>query len=192
MSKRSAKVIPKKEEQVEKPAPEGPKAEAPPLESPTSTPEPTPPQPPSIQPLTLQTLSTDLQTLQKLVLDHAQQIAQLQEALSRKRRPPKSNGKVQIRDKKTDKVYRSKNNAYQSLLKAGDLKELVGKGLFGDVPEKNTFGWYVLVREWPDRFEEVKAEEEKVADSTQWRWTISKTMYLPGSSSIGPAASSAS
>jgi hypothetical protein len=35
------------------------------------------------------------------------------------------------------------------------LKALVDKGLFGDIPEKNTFGWYVLVREWPDRFEEV-------------------------------------
>ena len=35
------------------------------------------------------------------------------------------------------------------------LKELVDKGVFGDVPGKNNFGWYQLKREWPDRFEEI-------------------------------------
>ncbi|MFC2022938.1 hypothetical protein ACFLTL_02135 [Chloroflexota bacterium] len=148
--KRSTKAPPKGV-QAEQPAPiqapEEPKPEVP-SNSPT-------------QPLTLETMLTDLQSLQKLVLDHAQQIAQLQEALARKRKPPKSNGKVQIKDKQTGKVYPSKNNAYQSLLKAGELKQLVDKGSFGDIPEKNTFGWYVLVREWPDRFEEVKPEEVK-------------------------------
>ena len=59
----------------------------------------------------------------------------------------------------TGEVYPSKNNAYQTLLKAGELKELVDKGIFGAVPEKNTFGWYALVRAWPDRFEEKKSEE---------------------------------
>lgn len=53
-------------------------------------------------------------------------------------------------------MYPSKNNAYQTLLKSGELKDLVDKGVFGETPEKNTFGWYVLEREWPDRFEEVK------------------------------------
>ena len=65
------------------------------------------------------------------------------------------NGKVQIKDTQTGAVYPSKNNAYQSLLKSGELKGLVDKGLFGPDPEKNTFGWYTLQREWPDRFEEV-------------------------------------
>ncbi len=49
-------------------------------------------------------------------------------------------------------------NAYQSLLKSGELKELVDKGVFGDVPEKNTFGWYALTRALPDRFEGIKPQ----------------------------------
>ena len=85
--------------------------------------------------------------------------AQLKEALARKRKPVASNGKVQILDKQTGEIYRSKNNAYQTLLKSGELKELVDKGVFGDIPKKNTFGWYALVRELPDRFEEVKPVE---------------------------------
>ena len=89
-----------------------------------------------------------------------QSLRQLQETLARKRKPVSSNGKVQIRDKETSTVYPSKNNAYQSLLKSGALKELVDKGLFGEVPEKNTFGWYTLVREWPDRFEEIPSEKQ--------------------------------
>ena len=76
------------------------------------------------------------------------------------KKPPVSNGKVQILDKQTGEIYPSKNNAYQTLLKSGDLKELVDKGVFGDNPAKNTFGWYALVRELPDRFEEVKPEED--------------------------------
>jgi hypothetical protein len=123
-------------------------------------PAPVPTQQPPTQTLTLKTLYADLQALTKTISDHTQQIAQLQETLARKRRPPKSNGKIQIKDKLTGKVYPSKNNAYQSLLKSGDLKDLVSKGVFGDIPEKNTFGWYVLVREWPDRFEEVPQHEE--------------------------------
>lgn len=90
-----------------------------------------------------------------IVANHTALISQLQDTLAHKRCPVASNGKVQIRDKKTGTVYPSKNNAYQSLLKSGELKDLVDKGLFGDIPNKNTFGWYVLVREWPDRFEEV-------------------------------------
>jgi len=62
-------------------------------------------------------------------------------------------------DKQTGEIYPSKNNAYQSLLKSGELKDLVDKGVFGPVPEKNTFGWYILVRMLPDRFEEVAKSE---------------------------------
>jgi hypothetical protein len=112
-----------------------------------------------IPPLTLKQLHQELETLKQVVLEHSQLIAQLQETLAKKRRPVASNGKVQIRDKQTGTVYPSKNNAYRSLLKAGELKELVDKGIFGLVPEKNTFGWYALVREWPDRFEEIAAAQ---------------------------------
>jgi len=90
------------------------------------------------------------------VIDHSLQIAQIQEALARKRKPVVSTNKVQIKDKQTGTIYPSKNNAYQSLLKSGELKDLVDKGIFGPVPEKNTFGWYTLQSEWPNRFEEVK------------------------------------
>jgi len=105
--------------------------------------------------LTMKQLHQEIETLKQVVNEHAQLIVQLQETLARKRKPVQSNGKVQIKDKQTGTVYPSKNNAYQSLLKAGDLKGLVDKGLFGPDPEKNTFGWYTLQREWPDRFEEV-------------------------------------
>ena len=111
------------------------------------------------KPLTLNFLNQELQSLRQLVDEHSNLMKQLEEILTRKRKPVTSNGKVQIRDKQTGTVYPSKNNAYQSLLKSGALKELVDKGIFGNMPEKNTFGWYTLVREWPDRFEEVKPEE---------------------------------
>lgn len=105
-------------------------------------------------------LYSEIQAVKQIIQEHGQQIACIQEALARKRKPV-ANGKIQIKDKKTGKVYPSKNNCYQSLLKSGELKELVDKGVFGDNPEKNTFGWYALVREWPDRFEEVKPEQSK-------------------------------
>lgn len=110
------------------------------------------------EPLTLESVQKELDILKELASDHAKQIASMQEALAKKRRPT-SNGKVQILDKLTGKIYPSKNSAYQTLLKAGELKELVDKGVFGPEPEKNTFGWYALVRAWPDRFEERKVEE---------------------------------
>jgi len=112
-------------------------------------------------PLTMKQLHQELETLKQVVGEHAQLIAQLQETLARKRKAVQSNGKVQIKDKQTGSVYPSKNNAYQSLLKAGELKDLVDKGIFGPDPEKNTFGWYALVREWPDRFEEVPTAQNK-------------------------------
>ncbi len=103
----------------------------------------------------------ELLWLSQVVFDHTQQIADLQARLSRKRSPA-HNGKVQIKDKTTGTVYPSKNNAYQSLLKAGELKELVDKGIFGLEPERNNFGWFALVRALPDRFEEVKAEDKVI------------------------------
>lgn len=108
--------------------------------------------------LTLKSIQKQLNDLKELVSGQAQQIASLQDALTRKRKPT-SNGKIQILDKITGEVYPSKNQAYQTLLKSGELKELVDKGIFGLEPEKNTFGWYALARAWPDRFEEKKAEE---------------------------------
>ncbi len=151
-----------KKSAVKKPAPPPPEPEkqqpqeTKPAESP---PEPIPPQPEKPKPLTLNYLNQEIQSLKHLVDEHSTIMTQLQEILSRKRKPVASNGKVQIKDKKTGTVYRSKNNAYQSLLKSNALKELVDKGVFGPDPQKNTFGWYTLVREWPDRFEEVKPEE---------------------------------
>ncbi len=129
-----------------------------PLEPVTSTTQPDTPVPAVIAP-TIESIHQELESLKQLVGEHAQLITQLQEALARKRKPV-PNGKVQILDKQTGQVFPSKNNAYQTLLKSGELKDLVGKGVFGDIPEKNTFGWYALVRELPDRFEEVKQIEE--------------------------------
>jgi hypothetical protein len=51
--------------------------------------------------LTMAYLNAELEALKKTVLEQGQQIAGLQEALARKRRPVISNSKVQIRDKKT-------------------------------------------------------------------------------------------
>jgi hypothetical protein len=128
------------------------------------TPEPEKELPPTPEPAptpTLEQLAQEIQSLKQQLSEHSTLITQLQETLARKRKPVASNGKVQIRDKETSTIYPSKNNAYQTLLKSGALKELVDKGVFGDVPEKNTFGWYTLVREWPDRFEEVPPEEKQ-------------------------------
>ena len=128
-----------------------------PTPSPELTPTPTPTPTPTSKPrLNLAHLSLELDSLKQTVQDHSQQTLALQEALARKRKST-PNGKIQIRDKQTDKVYPSQNSCYRSLLKAGELKDIVDKGVFGSAPEKNTFGWYALVRAWPDRFEEVKA-----------------------------------
>jgi len=149
MSTKTKSAEPKKPQSPQKPPLPGKQIES--AQSPaqkTPPPESITPTPPAI---TLESVHADLETL-KLV------VAELRDTLARKRRPVASNGKIQIRDKTTGKVYPSKNNAYQSLLKAGELKELVAKGLLGDAPDKNTFGWYTLVRELPDRFEEVPPE----------------------------------
>ncbi|MGB2876590.1 MAG: hypothetical protein WBB97_00955 [Dehalococcoidales bacterium] len=155
MSKKSA---------VKKPKAQAPKPEEPqPQETPSTEVQPEPespqPRPKTVEPK-LSDIKMILDALTATVLDHTREIAELQEAMARKRKPVASNGKVQILDKQTGQVFPSKNNAYQTLLKSGELKDLVDKGVFGDIPEKNTFGWYALVRELPDRFEEVKPAEE--------------------------------
>jgi hypothetical protein len=103
---------------------------------------------PFTAPITLESLQRQIDSLN----------VQLQELLARKRKPPVSSDRIQIKDKLTGQTFRSKNNAYQTLLKSGDLQSLIEKGVLGPIPEKNTFGWYVLAREFPDRFEEVKPE----------------------------------
>ena len=135
----------------EKPQPEVHEEPTPELTSPSNYETSSEPATPTI---TLESLHQEIESL-KLT------ISELQETLARKRRPVTSNGKVAIRDKQTGTVYPSKNNAYQTLLKSGELKSLVDKGTFGDIPKKNTFGWYVLAREWPDRFEEVLSGEKQ-------------------------------
>ncbi|MFC1972635.1 hypothetical protein ACFLVE_04455 [Chloroflexota bacterium] len=149
--------LPEKAPTPEEPQPQ----ETPPAEASTGQPE-TPSEPvtsttePAETPtpvLTLESLHRELESLKLTV-------AELQATLARKRKPVASNGKVQILDKQTGEIYPSKNNAYQTLLKSGELKELVDKRLFGDIPAKNTFGWYTLVREWPERFEEAPQEKQ--------------------------------
>ncbi len=111
-------------------------------------------------PLSLEALDDQFKVLREAVLQLDAEIAQITVTLARKRAPVKSNGKVRILDTKTNKVYKSKNNVYQTLLKAGELKEL--GDIFGSEPERNTFGWYALARAWPQRFQEfheVKTEE---------------------------------
>jgi hypothetical protein len=108
---------------------------------------------------TITNITKEIDNLWQAVSNQAKLITELQEAVARKRRPPASNGKVKVRDKKTGKVYPSKNGCYQTLLREGALKDLVAKGIFGDIPEKNTFGWYALKRELPDRFEELTDKE---------------------------------
>ena len=152
------------EQEVPQPEQEVPQPEPATLPEPvTSTTEPKlaiTPVPVPVPTLTLKYLNQELESLRQVVGEHTSLIIQLQETLARKRKPVVSNGKVQILDKQTGAVYPSKNNTYQTLLKSGELKSLVNKGIFGDIPEKNTFGWYALVRELPDRFEEVKPAEE--------------------------------
>ena len=116
---------------------------------------------PKPKPLTLSSLRAELDTLCQVVEQQSVLITQLMETPIRQRKPVVSNGKIQIKDTLTGKVYPSKNNAYQSLLKAGELKELVDKGVFGPNPEKNSFGCYNLFRAYPDRFEEVHQQEQE-------------------------------
>jgi hypothetical protein len=119
----------------------------------------TPALPPKPKPLTMANLKTELDDLHALIQTLTTQMADVQSQLSLKRKPTVNN-KVQIKDTVTGKIYKSKNNVYQTMLKAGELKDLVQKGIFGAVPEKNTFGVYALFRAYPDRFEEVHEQEQ--------------------------------
>jgi hypothetical protein len=82
------------------------------------------------------------------------------EAFVALKRKPTNSSRIQIRDKVTGKIYKSKNSVYQTMLKAGELSDLVKAGIFGTSPEKNTFGVYALFRAYPDRFEEVREPEK--------------------------------
>ena len=123
--------------------------------------EPTPASVPPAKPkpLTMTSLHAEIEELRKIVDGQTILIKQLLEAPARQRKPPTSNGKVQIKDTLTGKIYPSKNNAYQSLLKAGELDALVEQGVFGSDPAKNSFGCYNLFRAYPGRFVEIKPEE---------------------------------
>jgi len=118
------------------------------------------------KPTTLDDLQKIVDNITKTILEHRQQIAELQEVVTRKRKPT-NNGKIQIKDKNTGKVYPSNNNCYQSLLKAGELKELVDKGVFGSDPTRNNFGWFALNRAWPDRFEEMRPDQSEEVKAEQ-------------------------
>jgi hypothetical protein len=132
--------------------------------TPTPTPE-TKVEPPSTtppskpKPLTLVSLKTDVDALNKCL-----QLMDLKlegfEALVAMKRKPTNSSRIQIRDKVTGKIYKSKNSVYQTMLKAGELSDLVKAGAFGASPEKNTFGVYALFRAYPDRFEEVREPEK--------------------------------
>jgi hypothetical protein len=115
--------------------------------------------PPKPKPLTMANLKTEVDELRTLIQTLTTQMADVQSQLSLKRKPTVNN-KVQIKDTVTGKIYKSKNNVYQTMLKAGELKDLVEKGIFGAVPEKNTFGVYALFRAYPDRFEEVHDQDQ--------------------------------
>ena len=127
-----------------------------------STPASVPPAKP--KPLTLLSLSGELNALRQIVDQQAILIKQLMETPARQRKPPTSNGKVQIKDTLTGKIYPSKNNVYQSLFKAGELDALVKQGVFGSDPAHNSFGCYNLFRFYKDRFIiEQKPQETNVA-----------------------------
>ena len=119
--------------------------------------EPTPASvpPPKPKPLTMLSLHSELEELRQVVDQQAILIKQLMETPARQRKPPTSNGKVQIKDTLTGKIYPSKNNVYQSLLKAGELDDLVKQGVFGSDPAHNSFGCYNLFRFYNDRFIEI-------------------------------------
>lgn len=118
-------------------------------------PAPVPPSKP--KPPTLISVSGELNALRQIIDQQAIFIKQLMETPARQRKST-NNGKIQIRDKQTGKIYKSKNSVYQTMLKAGELKDLVEKGIFGPIPEKNSFGCYALFRAYPDRFEEVREQ----------------------------------
>jgi hypothetical protein len=123
----------------------------------TEPPAPTPPSKP--KPLTLASLKTDVDALNKCIQLMGLKLEDFEAFVALKRKPTNSS-RIQIRDKVTGKIYKSKNSVYQTMLKAGELSDLVKAGAFGASPEKNTFGVYALFRAYPDRFEEVHETEK--------------------------------
>lgn len=148
--------------------PEPPKDQTPELPEPESPANPTEPIPnfKFLMNKSHAQLVADIEEIKGVLNEHSLQIADLQ-AMMEKKYTPRSNGKTKIRDTQTGEVYRSKNNCYQSLVKAGELNDLVEKGVFGVIPAKNNFGWFALNRAYPDRFEEVKDEEIKEPDTKE-------------------------
>jgi hypothetical protein len=114
------------------------------------------------KPITLVSLHAELEELRTIVDQQVIQIKLMMAPPLRLRNPPLSTNKVQIKDTLTGKIYPSKNATYQTLLKAGELEDLVKQGVFGSDPVKNSFGCYNLFRAYPNRFVEVKPEEIKV------------------------------
>jgi hypothetical protein len=112
-----------------------------------------------IEPITMLGIVKAIGILRDELAKQGGVISMLAQELARKRKAV-PNGKVQIKDTLTGKVYKSKNNAYKSLLGSGELSELIKQGVFGPDPARNTFGWYALNRAFPGRFEEIKAEEK--------------------------------
>ncbi len=153
MSKKSKKTIePMKQEEPTVQVKPKAKEKAKPIPAPEPVPVPIPePEPFDIQ--------REILSMKAIMLDLLAEVALLVVSQKPLRRPT-ANGKIQIMDKQTGQVYPSKNSTYKTLLKSGELKELVDQGIFGTEPEKNTFGWYALVRALPDRFEEVKPEDQ--------------------------------
>jgi hypothetical protein len=82
----------------------------PPVRSTIETPQTPEPREPFTAPILLESLQRQIDALN----------IQFQEVLTRKRRPPVSSEGVQVKDKITGQTFRCKNNAYLTLLKAGD------------------------------------------------------------------------
>jgi hypothetical protein len=114
------------------------------------------------KPITLVSLHAEVEALRTIVDQQVIQIKLLMAPPMRQRNPPQSNGKVQIQDTKTGKIYPSKNATYQTLLKAGELEDLVKQGVFGADPVHNSFGCYNLFRSYPNRFVQIKPEETNI------------------------------
>lgn len=119
-------------------------------------------EPPSVPVLGPKPKSLNMAYLQEEIDCLTYQIGELLKNPVRQRKAVESSRKVQMLDKVSGKIYPSKNNLYLSLLKSGELKELVDKGIFGSNPEKNTFGVYSLLRVWNTRFQPVQSRETNI------------------------------
>lgn len=121
---------------------------------------------PKPKPLTMISLRAEIDELRSFLQAQSQLIADLMNGRVLKRKPV-ANSRVMIKDTQTGKTYPSKNNTYKSLLKAGELKDLVDQGILGDTPDKNSFGWYAINRYFKSRFVEVKSDAEEPQNEAQ-------------------------